>query len=107
ARNVIDATRAHAPMRADGDTEGQRMHETQIIPHIHQGGMLRREVLQVGMLGAFGLMLESAYRPRRAHAAAQSRTFGRAKSVVVVWMPGGPPQMHFWDPKPDSPEECR
>ena len=27
--------------------------------------------------------------------------------MIVVWMPGGPPQMQFWDPKPDLPAECR
>jgi hypothetical protein len=74
--------------------------------HSGSGGMLRREALQVGFLGAFGLTLSDLFGavPARAEA---DRTFGRAKNVIVVWMPGGPPQMHFWDPKPDSPSQCR
>jgi len=39
---------------------------------------------------------------------AEAREKGpRAKSVILVWMPGGPPQMQLWDPKPDSPSQCR
>lgn len=84
------------------------MHETQVIPHLHRGGMIRREVLQVGMLGAFGLAMDAALGGRALRAdTPQPRTFGRAKSVVLVWMPGGPPHMQFWDPKPDSPADCR
>lgn len=85
-------------------------HETQVIPHFHRSGMLRREVLQVGFLGAFGLSMEAAFGGKAAQAAAGpefGRAFGKAKSVIVVWMPGGPPQMQFWDPKPDSPLDCR
>jgi hypothetical protein len=79
------------------------MHETQVTPHVHRSGMLRREVLQVGMLGAFGASMAGAFAPRPAGAAGKAR----AKGVVLVWMPGGPPQMQFWDPKPDSPAQCR
>lgn len=75
-----------------------------IPPHRHRSGMLRREVLQVGFSGAFGLTLADGFRPRPARAEGFKP---RAKSVIVVWMPGGPPQMQFWDPKPDSPEQCR
>jgi hypothetical protein len=85
-------------------------HETQVIPHHHRGGMLRREVLQVGLLGALGTSMGCAFsRGAAAGENARSRggTFGRAKSVILVWMPGGPPQMQFWDLKPDSPAECR
>src|SRR5262245_10734027 len=78
--------------------------EQQVIPHLHRGGMLRREVLQVGLLGAFGMTLDGAYGARPVHAETPR---ARAKGVILVWMPGGPPQMQFWDPKPDSPAECR
>jgi len=79
-------------------------HEQQVVPHHHRGGMLRREVLQVGLLGAFGLAADTAY---ASGAAPGGERKARAKAVIVVWMPGGPPQMQFWDPKPDSPAECR
>lgn len=74
-----------------------------VIPHVHRTGICRRELLQVGFLGAFGMSMANAFGPLRAEARGKSR----AKSVVVVWMPGGPPQMQLWDLKPDSPSQCR
>lgn len=71
--------------------------------HSHQRvGLYRRELLQVGFLGAFGMMLPEAF------AAPPARPRGPgAKNVILVWMPGGPPQMQLWDLKPDSPSQCR
>ncbi len=63
--------------------------------------MRRREALQVGFLGALGL---SAAHP--ALSAIQAKA-AKAKSVILVWLPGGPPQMQLWDLKPNSPSECR
>jgi uncharacterized protein DUF1501 len=74
-----------------------------LAAHLHGSAICRREILQVGFLGAFGVEMGSAFAPRRVQAAPRAR----AKSVILVWMPGGPPQMQFWDPKPDSPAECR
>src|SRR5207249_4162827 len=34
-------------------------------------------------------------------------TFGRAKSVIFLWLQGGPPQHETFDPKPDAPVEIR
>lgn len=36
-----------------------------------------------------------------------SNTFGRAKSVIVIFLNGGIPQHDTFDPKPDAPEEVR
>jgi hypothetical protein len=69
--------------------------------HIHNVGVCRRELLQVGFLGALGML---AGVPARA---AREGRGPKAKSVILVWMPGGPPQMHLWDIKPDSPSQCR
>ena len=77
------------------------MPNDEISGHIHQTGVFRRELLQVGFLGAFGMMLPHAL------AAAPARKGPKAKNVILVWMPGGPPQMHLWDLKPDSPAQCR
>src|SRR4051794_9198695 len=76
-----------------------------IPPHFHRSGMLRREVLQVGMMSAFGASMAGAFGERAVAAATVPRP--RAKGVILIWMPGGPPQMQFWDPKPESPAECR
>jgi hypothetical protein len=35
------------------------------------------------------------------------RLFGRAKSVILLWLSGGPPQHETFDPKPDAPAEIR
>jgi hypothetical protein len=34
-------------------------------------------------------------------------TFGRAKSCIVLFLMGGPPQHSTWDPKPEAPAEVR
>jgi hypothetical protein len=33
--------------------------------------------------------------------------FGQAKSVIFLWLQGGPPQHETFDPKPDAPQEIR
>lgn len=72
-------------------------------PHTHTTGVCRRELLQVGFLGAFGMFSADAF---AAPLAAKERGL-HAKSVILIWMPGGPPQMQYWDLKPDSPAQCR
>src|SRR5262249_15497869 len=72
-------------------------------------GISRRELLRVGGLSVLGLSLPDlmraeAARPRdRVHGA----TFGGAKTVLFVWLQGGPPQHETFDPKPDAPAEIR
>lgn len=75
----------------------------------------RRAVLRVG--GASGISLSalgSASLPRSAFAAQSSSlggdsaaSFGRAKSVILFFLLGGPSQHDTWDPKPDAPAEIR
>ncbi len=74
-------------------------------------GLTRREVLRVGGLGIMGGGLNWV---DAVHAAAASpdhamsaSTFGRAKSCIVLFLMGGPPQHSTWDPKPDAPEKVR
>ncbi len=68
-------------------------------------GLTRREWLRVGGLGAFGLSMSSLL---DAHAKPQAtRTPGKAKSCIVLFFLGGPPQHETWDPKPDAPAEIR
>jgi len=65
----------------------------------------RREWLRLGGLG--GLTWVAG--PLRHLAGAGERTpgFGQARSVLVVFTPGGQSQIDIWDPKPDAPEEIR
>lgn len=71
----------------------------------------RRELLRIGALGAASVSLANLMRGRGASAqapeAATSRAFGRAKSCIVLFLMGGPPQHSTWDPKPAAPAEVR
>src|SRR5262245_43712237 len=68
-------------------------------------GLTRREVLRVGGLTALGLSLPDLL--RRAGAAPATRRGGKARSCIVLFLMGGPPQHSTWDPKPDAPAEIR
>ena len=74
-------------------------------------GHSRRSVLRVGGLQALGLSLPGLLAARQARAEGeqqdQSPGFGSAKSVILVWLTGGPPQHETWDPKPLAPAEIR
>jgi uncharacterized protein (DUF1501 family) len=66
----------------------------------------RRGFLRAGMLGCGGLTLASLLRLEAA-ARAAGQSISRQKSVIILWMRGGPSQHETWDPKPDAPQEYR
>jgi hypothetical protein len=74
-------------------------------------GLTRREIVHVGSLGLLGLSLPELWRSRSARAAApahpQQVPSGKAKSCIVLFLMGGPPQHSTWDPKPEAPAEVR
>jgi hypothetical protein len=71
-------------------------------------GLSRREWLRIGGLGLGGLSLAGLLgKPALPANAAAGRSFGRAKSVILFGLVGGPPQHETWDPKPDAPPEVR
>ncbi len=67
-------------------------------------GTTRREFLRVGSLGLGGLTLSGLL---SAAGHAQSRDFIRDKSVVLLFLQGGPPQIEMFDPKMNAPAEIR
>ncbi len=69
------------------------------------GDVTRREFLRVGGLGMLSAGASMALQP--AAPAALSSTFGKAKSVIVLYLYGAPSQMDTLDPKPDAPAEVR
>jgi uncharacterized protein (DUF1501 family) len=71
-------------------------------------GLSRREILRAGGLGALGLSLP-LLRAGRALSADASRdaSLGRARSCIILFLMGGPPQHSTWDPKPQAPAEVR
>ena len=68
-------------------------------------GVSRREVLRVGGLGLAGLSLSALLRAE-ADPACRSGG-GRARSCILLFLLGGPPQHSTWDPKPDAAPEIR
>src|SRR5204862_6401001 len=70
----------------------------------------RRELLRIGGAGMLGLYLPAFLR-LEAHAAgragAKKGGFGGAKSVILLYLQGGPSHIDIWDPKPDAPANVR
>src|SRR4051812_1941009 len=66
----------------------------------------RRNMLKAGLMGMAGLTLPELLRGR-ARASEAGRPIGGRKSVILLWMTGGPSQIDTWDPKPDRPLENR
>ena len=68
-------------------------------------GVARRDFLQIGGLGCFGLSLADVW--RAAEASEARSPAGRAKSCILFWLQGGPSQIDTFDPKPEAPSEIR
>src|SRR6187200_2323886 len=65
----------------------------------------RRDFLRVGSLGLGGLSLASLF-PTPAHGAAPGRPI-TDKSVIFLFLHGGPSQIETFDPKMTAPAEIR
>ena len=73
-------------------------------------GMSRRDVLRVGGSGMFGLTLGSMLKMQAQ--AEESKIaggpgWGKAKSVVLIYLQGGPSHLDLWDPKPEAPDNVK
>jgi hypothetical protein len=69
-------------------------------------GFHRRDFLKVGAVGLLGLTLPQLLR-LEAQAASSGKTAGKAKSIIMVWLPGGPSTIDMWDLKPEAPDTIR
>src|SRR5512144_1466315 len=58
--------------------------------------LTRREAIQLGLFGATGLYVANRL------AARPSAAPGAAKSVIQIWMWGGPSHLDTFDPKPEA-----
>jgi hypothetical protein len=67
-------------------------------------GITRRSWLQAGLLGPGGLALCDLLRLR---ASGAQNPASHAKSVILLWLSGGPGHMETWDPKPEAPDGFR
>jgi uncharacterized protein (DUF1501 family) len=66
----------------------------------------RRGMLKAGLAGIAGLSLPELLRVR-ARAAESGRPMQSRKSVILLWMAGGPSHIDTLDPKPDRPYQNR
>ncbi|MEW4565145.1 DUF1501 domain-containing protein [Bremerella sp. JC770] len=75
-------------------------------------GPTRRDLLRVGgsaMLGlSLGQMLNlQSGQAQAAAASAHGPNFGKAKSIILVYLQGGPSHLDLWDPKDNVPDNVR
>src|SRR5213595_3495305 len=76
-------------------------------------GFSRREFLRVGGAGILGISLGDiltlqAHAKENATGDSKSKTgWGNAKSVILIFLQGGPSHIDIWDPKPDAPSNVR
>ena len=69
------------------------------VPHCD--GISRRNCLRIGSLGLGGLTLSSLLKAEAANGG------NRNRSVVIIYLPGGPTQHETFDPKPYAPADIR
>ena len=72
-------------------------------------GITRRDVLRVGGAGMMGLTLNNIFRAQAlaANSGTSAPGWGRAKSVIMIYLQGGPSHLDLWDPKENVPDKVR
>src|SRR5206468_10387240 len=76
-------------------------------------GWSRREFMRVGGAGLFGVALGDVLRlqalsSESAPDAAKTKAgWGKAKSVILIFLQGGPSHIDIWDPKPEAAANVR
>ncbi|OAI47916.1 hypothetical protein AYO44_08555 [Planctomycetaceae bacterium SCGC AG-212-F19] len=76
-------------------------------PHL---GYTRRDWLRIGGSGILGLSLGGMFQ-LQARAAEEKKTggpgWGKAKSIILLYLQGGPSHLDLWDPKDNVPDNVR
>src|SRR3954462_13747620 len=79
-------------------------------------GVTRRDVLRVGGSAVLGLTLGSMFSLKAKSqagvevpdtAVSRGPGWGKAKSVIMVYLQGGPSHLDLWDPKENLPDKIR
>jgi hypothetical protein len=70
-------------------------------------GVSRRDFIQVGLHGAFGLGLCDLLRLRANAAEPVAARSGKNVNCILIWLDGGPSHYESFDPKPDAPSDIR
>src|SRR5262245_3498914 len=73
------------------------------------GFVSRRELLRIGGSSILGLTLADvlAREGQSKESTAGGPGFGKAKSVILVYLQGGPSHLDLWDPKDNVPDNVR
>src|SRR5579871_5393615 len=76
--------------------------------HVPEGVTVfgRRSMLKAGLAGMAGLTLPGLLAAKESATASGSGS-PRQKSVILIWMTGGPSHIDTWDVKPNAPTEIR
>jgi hypothetical protein len=70
-------------------------------------GFHRRDVLTIGSAGILGLTLPGILASEAKAAKKELGSEQKAKSVILLWLAGGPATIDMWDNKPNAPEGIR
>jgi uncharacterized protein (DUF1501 family) len=74
-------------------------------------GVTRRELLRVGGSAMFGLSLSTLLASKATAASEDARYggpgFGKAKSIILLYLQGGPSHLDLWDPKENVPDNVK
>lgn len=65
-------------------------------------GVSRRNFLRIGALGLGGMSM-----PQLLRAESAAKSGSSHKSVIMIFLPGGPPHQDMWDIKEEAPSEVR
>src|SRR4051812_40178112 len=81
---------------------------TYLNPRVRDGLTVhsRRSVLKASLAGLAGLSLSGLLKAR-ADSLATAKPVPSGKSVILLWMTGGPSHIDTWDVKPAMPREIR
>lgn len=70
-------------------------------------GVTRRDVLRVGGSSVLGLSLGSMLQMQAQANGNVSGGFGKAKSIILCYLQGGPSHLDLWDPKENVPDNVK
>src|SRR5690349_18081004 len=74
-------------------------------------GITRRDLLRIGGSSLLGLSLGSIFQLQAAakglSSSGSAPGWGRAKSIIMVYLQGGPSHLDLWDPKDNVPDNVR
>src|SRR5437868_6718183 len=90
---IDDAVRGHVMLTIQGTQQAR------FCDGVSRRGFLRIGTLALGAVGGFNL--------RHLYAAEDAKSSKNRKSVINIFLPGGPPHQDMWDLKMDAPSNIR